>query len=1078
MVSLMNSWFENLCQKYLDCSLHPLNNTKISITENSILGRINSDESDTIFVKISFEKFSDDEIEKLNKIVYKNYLNEFKIKNDNLPIGLFAQNIKILPETFNDMEISCESENYARDVLSILNVFNKRLKSNPSLILKMKGLELKDKSKWKLKSLDDVLGYEYRVKKPSKILKNLYDINTTLLKDVRYTNKSYDLIYDEMIKILIDELVFLKNHTQTFSEVKNIKFRVDEKYNFESGVFKNTDELLLYTIAMSDKQKVGKQTQYLCDVLKLIETLLHHNAIIPDLFVSNGVGQIRWIPAVHDDNVRNYCQRCFNKIPKDFVSIKYTKISPKTQSIVLISLFMDALIRYSFDKNELILENRDISRASVFLLTGNKVEITNKKHLETLISIDKKFSVFYNTTLDFEYLMCIDDDLVVEIKIKRNGQIHSLDKASPDELQPLKSIYDLFTYFGVKNRAYEKIKLSGSEFATFVLGISEYLKFLNIELQTSFILADEMKLIMDYDKKAKAINRENLDKVEWYYEIDGNQISINEFEKLKYDDEILKYDKYYLIVKRQDYLNMKITAKKLPEIKENRELLKLALLEDYYDIKFETSKKLKKLINPSGVYEVPRSLNAKLRSYQKIGYSWLVQNIQSGFGSILADDMGLGKTIQVLTAILHFKDKRFIDNQTALIIVPPTLISNWENEIKKFTPTLTYYTYYGSNRQYPLEDYDIVLTSYNVLRSDLELFLDDKWFVCVIDEAQNIKNPNTKITRAVKQIHAHSRIALTGTPIENHLSDYWSLFDFTNKNYLSSQKKFKENYMIPIERLENQSVVDNLKRIAKPFVLRRLKSDDNIKHELPEKETIDICTTLSKKQIKLYNAILDGVFDEIDISRGIKRTAAILRTIMSLKQVCNHPAQYINIENPTIKDSGKMEMLANLIENILDAKEKVIIFTQFIKTGELIQELISKKFGVKVLFLRGSLNGVTKNKIINSFQEDDRFKILVATLKTGGIGLNLTAAQNVIHYDLWWNPAVENQATDRVYRIGQQNDVMVYRFITKGTFEEEIDRILKSKADLAEKAISSDETFITELSTEELKKILNLRLSI
>ena len=1078
MVSLMSSWFNSLCEKYLKGSFHPADMIKISIADNFILGMLESDDSDTVFVKITFKKFSDDEIEKLNHIITKNYLNEFKIRNDNLPLELFTQNINILPETFRDMEISCECENYTCAVLSVLNVFNMRLKSNPYLILKMKGLELKDKYPWKIKSLDDVLDYEFRVKKPSKILKNLYDINSTLLKDVKYPNKSYDFIYDEMVKIMTDELVFLKNHTQPVGEVGKIKLKLDEKYNFKSGVFKNTEDLLLYTIAMSDKKGLDKQTRFLCDVLKLTESLLHHNAIIPDVFIANNLAQIRWIPAVHDDNVRNYCQKCFNRCPDDLMSVEYREISPVTQTIVLISLFMDALVIYSFDKNELYLEKRDISRASIFLLTGNKVEVSHKKHMETLISIDKKLSAFYNTTLDFRYLMCINDNLVVEMKIENNGQIYSLDNASPEELRHLKIIYDLFTYFGVENSAYDKILLTGSEFATFVLEIAEYLEFLNIELKTSFNLAKEIKLIMDYNKKANDINLKNLDNVEWYYEIDGDQISVKDFDKLKYEDEILKYDKHFLIVKREEYLNMKITASQLPKIKNNAELLKLALLEEYYDVKFETTEKLKKLITPSQVYEVPESLNAKLRSYQKIGYSWLVQNIKSGFGSILADDMGLGKTIQVLTAILHFKDKRFIDSETTLIIVPPTLIANWENEIKKFTPTLTYYTYYGSNRQYPLEDYDIVLTSFNILRSDLDLFLDKKWFICVVDEAQNIKNPSTQITRAVKKIHAESKIALTGTPIENHLSDYWSLFDFTNKNYLSTQSDFKENYMIPIEKLENDSVLDNLKTVAKPFVLRRLKSDENIKHELPSKETIDIYTTLSKKQIKLYNAILDGVFDEINISRGIKRKSAILKIITGLKQVCNHPAQYITVKNPRINDSGKMEMLANLVENILDAKEKVIIFTQFIKTGELIQELISKKFKEEVLFLHGSQNAVTKNKIINSFQDDERFKILVATLKTGGIGLNLTATQNVIHYDLWWNPAVENQATDRAYRIGQKNDVMVYRFITKGTFEEEIDRILKSKADLAKKAISSDETFITELSTEELKKILTLRLSV
>ncbi len=486
--------------------------------------------------------------------------------------------------------------------------------------------------------------------------------------------------------------------------------------------------------------------------------------------------------------------------------------------------------------------------------------------------------------------------------------------------------------------------------------------------------------------------------------------------------------------------------------------------------------KFKKLISKTTLYDVPESLTGELRPYQKIGYSWLVQNMRYGFGSILADDMGLGKTIQVLSAILYYKEKDLLEDRTVLIIVPPTLISNWENEIKKFTPDLTYFIYHGSNRRYPLENYDIILTSYGVVRLDLDMFLDERWFLCVIDEAQNIKNPNTEQTKAIKSVNARSKVALTGTPIENKLMDYWSIFDFTNKGYLSTKDDFKKQFVMPIEKLEDEETLHELKTIAKPFVLRRLKTDDDIKNELPEKFINDIYCTLSKKQVKLYNAILEEIFFDIENSKGIQRKGIILKILTALKQTCNHPAQFLAIKNPKISESGKMELLANILENILANDEKVIIFTQYVEMGKLIQELISKKFKQEVLFLHGSQTLKEKTRIINTFQEDENYKIFVATLKTGGTGLNLTAAQNVIHYDLWWNPAVENQATDRVHRIGQEKDVMVYRFITKGTLEETIDAISKHKIDLAAKSISNDETFLTEMSNEELKEVLKLRL--
>lgn len=486
--------------------------------------------------------------------------------------------------------------------------------------------------------------------------------------------------------------------------------------------------------------------------------------------------------------------------------------------------------------------------------------------------------------------------------------------------------------------------------------------------------------------------------------------------------------------------------------------------------------KFKKLVDETKVYDIPDDLTGELRPYQKMGYSWLVQNIKYNFGCILADDMGLGKTIQVLTTILHFKEQNPYDNEPSLIIVPPTLLSNWENEIKKFTPTLSYYIYHGSNRTFPLEEYDIILTSYGVIRLDLDMFSDKKWFICVIDEAQNIKNPNTQQTKAIKKVPAINKIALTGTPIENKLTDYWSIFDFVNKGYLSSLDNFKANYVFRIERLEEKSTLEKFKTITKPFVLRRLKTDDNIKDELPDKIVNDIYCSMTKKQILLYNAIMEGIFEDLEGKTGIERRGIILNIITGLKQACNHPAQYLRSDNPKINESGKMELLITLLENILYADEKVIIFTQYAKMGEIIQKLVSKKLKTDVLFLHGSLTQEKRTEVISTFQEDENHKILVATLKTGGVGLNLTAAQNVIHYDLWWNPAIENQATDRVHRIGQEKDVMVYRFITKGTLEEVIDEMSKNKLNLAEKAISNDETFITEMSDDELKEKLSLRL--
>ena len=327
--------------------------------------------------------------------------------------------------------------------------------------------------------------------------------------------------------------------------------------------------------------------------------------------------------------------------------------------------------------------------------------------------------------------------------------------------------------------------------------------------------------------------------------------------------------------------------------------------EEFFKNHFQNSddfNTFKRLISETEIYDLPESFKGELRPYQKIGYSWIINNVKHNFGCILADDMGLGKTVQILSAMLYFKENASYDLEQTLIIVPPTLISNWEQEISKFTPDLTYYIYHGSNRRFPLEDYDAVITSYGVVRTDLEMFLDREWFLCVIDEAQNIKNPDTSQTKSIKRLSAKSRIALTGTPIENKLDDYWSIFDFINKGYLFSRSVFKRDYIMRIERMEETGTLEELKMITKPFVLRRLKSDDNIKKELPEKIVNDIYCTLTKKQIKLYQAITDGIFEELEDKTGIERRGTILNIINGLKQTCNHPAQFLHHDNPKISE--------------------------------------------------------------------------------------------------------------------------------------------------------------------------------
>jgi SNF2 family DNA or RNA helicase len=390
---------------------------------------------------------------------------------------------------------------------------------------------------------------------------------------------------------------------------------------------------------------------------------------------------------------------------------------------------------------------------------------------------------------------------------------------------------------------------------------------------------------------------------------------------------------------------------------------------------------------------------------------------------------------------------------------------------------MTSYIFHGTKRKFPKQEYDIYLTSYGVIRKDVEKFNKRKWFITIIDEAQNIKNPDTQQTRAVKKIKSKHKIALSGTPVENRLSEYWSIFDFINKGYLSTLKQFRQNYILPIEKEKNQDTLENFKQITQPFILRRLKSDKNIIKDLPDKITNDIYCDLSKQQVSLYKEILDSSMDEVDANEGIKRKGLVLKLITSLKQVCNHPSQYSKSKKYNVDDSGKMQALMNILENILESNEKVLIFTQYVQMGNIMKKLVEDKFNEEVLFLHGSLSRKKRDELVKRFQKNTQSKIFIISLKAGGTGLNLTAASNVIHYDLWWNPAVENQATDRAYRIGQKDNVMVYRFITKGTFEEKINQMIHDKEELAQLTVGSGEQFITEMSDGELREMFNLRRS-
>ncbi len=569
------------------------------------------------------------------------------------------------------------------------------------------------------------------------------------------------------------------------------------------------------------------------------------------------------------------------------------------------------------------------------------------------------------------------------------------------------------------------------------------------------------------------------DILDFSYEIaiGNDKISLEEFNKMVENSTgLIKYkNKYVLVDKEESKKIFEQVAKANLKSMSRMELIHAAMSGqiDEYDFDYDDAfaRVIKDFTKPVEV-TVPKTLVGELRPYQQVGLKWLWTNVSKGFGACMADDMGLGKTIQVISLILKLKEEKSL-TKPVLVICPTTLMGNWMKELQMFAPSLDAVVYHGAERKLDVK-HDVILTTYAIMRIDVEELKKESWGMIIVDEAQNIKNPDTAQTLAIKMLKSDIKIAMTGTPVENRLTELWSIFDFINKGYLGSLKDFQKSYAIPIERFKETSRAAKLKMSVSPFVLRRLKTDKHVITDLPEKMVLNEYCYLTKPQAVLYEKTLNEMMDKISGFTGINRRGNIFKLITALKQICNHPYQFLKSGEMGKELSGKMEKCVSTVQTILENNEKTLIFTQYKEMGDILTKVLAQECNTEPLFFHGSLTVPQREELIDKFQNDDDTKLMILSLKAGGTGLNLTSATNVIHYDLWWNPAVEEQATDRTYRIGQDKNVMVHRMITLGTFEEKIDEMLKSKKELADLAVYEGEKIITELSDEEIYNIFTL----
>ncbi|MBD0689302.1 DEAD/DEAH box helicase, partial [Streptomyces sp. CBMA123] len=478
---------------------------------------------------------------------------------------------------------------------------------------------------------------------------------------------------------------------------------------------------------------------------------------------------------------------------------------------------------------------------------------------------------------------------------------------------------------------------------------------------------------------------------------------------------------------------------------------------------------------------LPADFHAELRPYQQRGLAWLTTMSRLGLGAVLADDMGLGKTVQTLALLAAERAERPEAAAPTLLVCPMSLVGNWQREAERFAPGLRRHVHHGSDRLAAgqladaVRGVDLVITTYGLVQRDLAALRAIRWRRVVADEAQHIKNTGTAQSRAIRALPVtRHRIALTGTPVENRLAELHAVLDFANPGLLGPAERFKERYAIPVELHRSPERTAELRRRTAPFVLRRLKSDPAVAAELPAKQEMTVWCNLTAEQAGLYQAVVADLLQRVEGIRGVERRGTVLAAIGKLKQVCNHPAQLLHDGSPLGERSGKVARLAELLEEALAEGDRTLVFTQYAEFGTMLRPYLERRLGEEVLYLHGGVPRTRREELVERFQSPDGPGVFLLSLRAGGTGLNLTAANQVIHLDRWWNPAVEEQATDRAFRIGQRRDVQVRRLVCVGTVEERIDELLTAKRRLADTVVGAGEQWLTDLPAEALRELVTL----
>ncbi|MFA7083077.1 MAG: DEAD/DEAH box helicase [Arcobacteraceae bacterium] len=1035
-------------------------------------------------------------------------------------------------DLFSGFDMNCNCYDFYGDyackhIAGLYFMLVNEIDKNPFILFSLRGLDLIEHFNIK-KDLEVPYPIEIEFLDVKDETKNEINKEETFFKMVEFTNVkefilslldenptfatiSYKTVLDEFYKKTTKELPLVISpifneeidKCQRVLQEAHISFRTtsdisEAKFHINSSLFENEEILELFSpyadkiskksvtlnptqlfnlFISFENEKGSSEYEYLFYTFRVAYILLYNSAFIPCVYESKKQLQIFYKPLTSLEKVAVQLEY-LEKIAPVMAFFDAKTLTPKSQTQLLLSAILTDFVPHLKFMHKA--QKNNPPKISYSFFQGTKYKMNRFEDENLAYSIKNYFAIFELIKSDYTYKLLIDKPeknyevkLMVQEKTTQKELLLNNSLEVFNKMQIVKFVSFIKEFMPTITQLLQNssLTLSKETLEEFLLKTATLLTNLGVLIILPKELKNLLKPKLSLSVKSSSKSLKSfftLDKMlqyDWQLAIGDEQISIEEFnELLSSGKELIEFKGNFVLISPEEA--KAIFAQINKKTKLNSFDILQAKLNNEAHFSIDLDEFFEKILTPLTI-SVPKSLQANLREYQQRGFEWNIHNLLHGFGTILADDMGLGKTIQAIATLLYLTENKHIKNKI-LIVVPTTLLNNWEKELDKFAPTLSYFSYYGTNRV--MQEADIIISTYDIVRLDIELFKAKKIDCLIIDEAQKIKNPDTAISKSIKMLKAKYKIALSGTPVENNLSELWSIFDFALPKYLKSLKEFVNNYAKDIEINQDRQKIEQLKKITAPFMLRRLKSDKNIISDLPDKIVIDEYATMSKEQASLYQNVVDDTMKQLNEkdAKGL-----IFKLIIALKQICNHPRNFDKVSPNNIELSGKTQLLMTLLDNIIIKDEKVLIFTQYVEMGNMLVELIQKELLTTPLFLKGDMSKKQRDETVEMFQTDNRYKIFILSLKAGGVGLNLTAANHVIHYDLWFNPAVENQATDRAFRIGQNKKVTVHRFITKNSFEEKIDKMIKAKQELCDLSVNIGENWLKNLDKEELKSIFS-----